>query len=94
MTAYGIMSAAPGVPDDAGSGSTIAGTTEGAVAAAMGRLAELQSDTLAQGSVLGDPMPLPGVVFSDTTELQPEPGTGPNMPQAAPHQGGSYDGKA
>ena len=94
MTAYGIMAAAPGVPQDAGSSDTISETTEGAIAAALGRLAEIQSDTLAAGSVLGDPMPLPGVVFTDATELQSEPGEGPNVPLTPPLHGGSYDGKA
>jgi hypothetical protein len=90
------MSAPPGVDRDAGSDSTISGTVDGAVAAAVAHLAELESDTLTMGSSLGDALPMPGHVFSDTTELQGEPG-GPNpnvpgVPLSMPHQGGSYTG--
>ncbi len=67
------MSAPPGVDQDAGSASTIAATVEAAKVIGMAHVLELSQDTLAQGSVMGDVMPLPGKVFSDTTELQGEP---------------------
>ena len=90
------MSAPPGVDADAGSANTISGTVDGAMAAAAAHLAELESDTFPMGSSLGDALPLPGHVFSDTTELQPEPGGGnpdvPGVPLSMPHQGGSYTG--
>ena len=95
--ADGLMSAPPGVDHDAGSANTVSQDVAGAIAAAMGRVAELASDTLHPGQVLGDALPLPGHVFSDTTELQGEPGAGPDTPMSglpadAPHQGGSYSG--
>lgn len=91
----GLMSAPPGVDRDAGSDSTISGTVAGAVASAMAHYAELESDTLTMGYSVGDALPMPGHVFSDTTELQGEPGTGPlvpGVPVSMPHQGGSYSG--
>ena len=88
----GLMSAPPGVDRDAGSDNTISGTVDGAVASAMAHIAELESDTLHPGTTLGDALPLTGLIFSDTTELQGEPGVGPNVPATAPHQGGSYSG--
>lgn len=56
----------PGAPDpiltggdaDAGGRDNVAGTVDGAVAAAGARLAELESDT-GQGSVIGDLMQMP-----------------------------------
>ena len=91
-----LMSAPPGVDQDAGSANTISGTVDGSVTAAMAHLAELESDTLTMGYALGDALPLAGHVFSDTTELQPEPGGDqpnvPGVPLSMPHQGGSYTG--
>lgn len=81
MTAYGITSAPPGVPSDAGSSDTVSPSVESAVAAAHARISEIASDTLQQGSVVGDPLPLPPMPFDDTSELQPEPGTGPDVAQ-------------
>ncbi len=62
---------------DAGNANTVSQDVAGAIAAGMARVNELASDTLAAGSDLGDLMPLVGKEFSDTTELQGEPGTGP-----------------
>jgi hypothetical protein len=81
-----LMSAPPGVPRDAGSSSTIAATIEAAKVIGMARVLELSQDVAPQGSVMGDPLPLPAKVFSDTTELQGEPGGGPVNLQA--DQGG------
>jgi hypothetical protein len=57
----------PGSPDpiyvggdaDAGGRDDVAGTVDGAVAAAQARYGEHQSDTHGQGSVVGDLMKLP-----------------------------------
>jgi hypothetical protein len=86
----GLPSAPPGVDRDAGSDSTIAATVEAAKAAGMAHVLEISQDTLGQGSVIGDVMPLPGQVFSDTTELQgePTPNAGPYAPPGPQHQGG------
>jgi hypothetical protein len=81
-----LMSAPPGVDQDAGSASTIAATVEAAKAIGMAHVLELSQDTLAQGSEVGDLMPMPGKEFSDTTELQGEPRGGPTNVQA--DQGG------
>lgn len=81
-----LMSAPPGVDQDAGSASTIAATIDAAKAIGMAHVLELSQDTLAQGSVIGDLMPMPGKVFADTTELQGEPHGGPSNVQA--DQGG------
>lgn len=43
-----------GADADAGGRDPVAGTVDGAVAAAHARLAELESDTHGQGSVIGD----------------------------------------
>ena len=81
-----LMSAPPGVDRDAGSASTIAATIEAAKVIGMAHVLELSQDTLAQGSVLGDALPMPGKEFSDTTELQGEPHGGPSNVQS--DQGG------
>jgi hypothetical protein len=44
---------------DAGGRDIVAGTVDGAVAAAEARFGELQGDTYGQGSVIGDVMTLP-----------------------------------
>lgn len=44
---------------DAGGRDIVSGTTAGAEAAAAARLAEMQSDTFGQGSVIGDLLTLP-----------------------------------
>jgi hypothetical protein len=75
------MSAPPGVDQDAGSANTIAATIEAAKAIGLAHVLEISQDTLAAGDSVGDVMPLPAHVFSDTTELQGEPGTGPYAPQ-------------
>lgn len=90
MAEFGIQSWAPGQAVDAGSESTISPTVDGAVAAADARVAELEADTRAQGTVLGDRMPLGGPVDYDETILMPLPGVPVNPPQ----QGGSYSGAA
>jgi len=79
----GLMSAPPGVDQDAGSDSTIAATIDAAKAIGMAHVLELSQDTLEAGSVIGDIMPLPGHEFSDTTELQGEPAPS-DGPYAAP----------
>jgi hypothetical protein len=76
-----LPSAPPGVDRDAGSASTIAATVEAAKAAGMAHVLEISQDTLVAGDSVGDLLPLPGHVFSDTTELQGEPGAGPYAPQ-------------
>lgn len=86
----GLMSAPPGTDQDAGSASTIAATVDGAVAAATARLGELEADTRPMGSSLGDVMTLPPHVFSDTSELQGEPGAGPYVAGQSPPQSSSY----
>lgn len=80
----GLMSAPPGVDQDAGSASTIAATIDAAKAAGMAHVLEISQDTLTAGDSVGDLMPLPGKEFSDTTELQGEPGT-----SAVPFGGGA-----
>lgn len=85
-----LPSAPPGVDRDAGSDNTIAATVAAAKAAGMAHVLEISQDTLGQGSVVGDLMPLPGYEFSDTTELQgePSPASGPYSPQGLPRLGG------
>ena len=78
--ADGLMSAPPGVAHDAGNANTVSQDVAGAIASAMARQAEIASDTLTAGQDVGDLMPLPGKEFSDTTELQGEPGSGPDVP--------------
>jgi len=55
---------------DAGGSDDIAATVAESVTAAMGRRAELESDTHGQGSTLGDVMSLPPAPDVDTTVLQ------------------------
>jgi hypothetical protein len=76
-----LPSAPPGVAHDAGSANTIAATIEAAKAIGLAHVLEISQDTLAAGDSVGDLMPLPDRPFSDTTELQGEPGTGPYAPQ-------------
>lgn len=64
-----IQAAPPGTDHDAGSSSTLSGNIEGAVAAAVARLANLQSETLQQGSTIGDTMTLPPSPIQDETIL-------------------------
>ena len=90
-----LMSAPPGVDQDAGSGNTISGTVDGAMAAAVAHLAELESDTLTMGSVLGDALPLAGARVLRHHRAAGRAGVGPNVPGvpvSMPHQGGSYTG--
>jgi hypothetical protein len=65
--------------DDAGGRDIVAGTVEGAQAAAAARLAELQSDTYGQGSVIGDVLSLPSSPF------EPPPEAAGNPPFEAPY---------
>jgi hypothetical protein len=64
-----------GGADDAGGRSPVAGAVDAAVSAATGRWQELQSDTYAQGSTMGDlitfpPSPLdPGVGVGNTAPV-------------------------
>ena len=88
MAEFGIQSWAPGQAVDAGSESTISPTVDGSVAAANTRAAELESDTLHTGTVLGDRLPLGAPVSYDEALLMPLPG----VPVGPPTQGGSYDG--
>ena len=88
MAEFGIQSWAPGQAVDAGSESTISPTVDGSIAAAKARAAELESDTLHQGLVLGDRLPLGGPVDYDSTMLLPLPG----VPAGPAGQGGSYSG--
>lgn len=85
-----LTAAPPGVGQHAGIASTISGTVDGAVAAAMGRVGGLSADVAPLGSSLGDVVPLPPHVFSDTSELQGEPGTGPYVAGQPPPQPSSY----
>ena len=77
----GLMSAPPGVDADAWSASTIAATVEAAKAAGMAHVLEISQDTLGQGSVIGDVMPVPAPPFHDTSILSGQP------PAAAGPQG-------
>ena len=89
MAEFGIQSWAPGQAVDAGSESTISPTVDGSIAAANARAAELESDTLHTGTVLGDRLPLGGAgIDYDSTLLMPVPG----VPMSPAGQGGSYDG--
>jgi hypothetical protein len=69
-----LMSAPPGVDQDAGSANTIAATVEAAKAAGMAHVLEISQDTLAAGDSVGDLMPLPQPPFHDTSVLGGEPG--------------------
>ena len=71
-----LMSAPPGTPLDAGSGNTIAATVEAAKAAGMAHVMEIEQDTLAAGTSVGDLMPLPAPPFHDTSVLGGEPAEG------------------
>jgi hypothetical protein len=76
----GLMSAPPGVDQDAGSASTIAATVEAAKVIGMAHVLEISQDTLVAGDSVGDLLPLPGqVVDHDTSILggQPPGAAGP-----------------
>ena len=87
--ADGLAAAVPGAAVDAGSASTIAGTVDGAVAAAMGRVAELEADTHPLGSRLGDPVPAPPnpVSVNYGSALNPA-SSAPSAVQVPEQQGG------
>ena len=89
--ADGLVAAPPGVDRDAGSASTISGTTDGAAAAGMARLAELESDTLTAGASLGDLMPLPPPPDRDTSVLGGIPEAVAGLPHADPQGHGIGD---
>ena len=55
----GLMSAPPGVDQDAGSDSTIAATVEAAKTAGMAHVMEIEQATHTAGESIGDVMPLP-----------------------------------
>ena len=87
MAEYGIMASPPGSDNDAGSDSTIRPTTDAAVAAAYAYEHEQESNTLHQGTVLGDKMVMPSGPDEDTSLLMPLPG----VPLGTSSQGGSYN---
>lgn len=75
----GLESAPPGTDHDAGSANTVSGAVDGAVAAAMARVAQISTESLTAGDSLGDVMPLPPVPVSvnygsalgaDSTQVQ------------------------
>lgn len=70
---------------DAGGRDIVSGTTDGAVAAAAARLAELQSDTFGQGSVIGDLLDLPHSPMNPAVgTLDDPPFEGPFFPDTNP----------
>jgi hypothetical protein len=69
----GLMSAPPGVDQDAGSANTIAATIEAAKVIGMARVLELSQDTLAAGSRIGDALPLTPSPTPEASMLQPAP---------------------
>lgn len=75
---YGMDSAPPDVPHDAGNDDIMENSVSEAVSAAMGRLAELHSDTYTH--VLGDVMHLPPVPDSTDKMQGPPPGYLPPPP--------------
>ena len=87
----GLVSAPPGVDQDAGSASTIAATIEAAKAAGMGRVLEISQDTLAAGDSVGDLMPLPPPPDRDTTILGGDPEAVAGVPHASPQGHGLGD---
>lgn len=70
---------------DPGGRDIVSGTTAGAEAAAAARLAELQSDTYGQGSVIGDLLDLPSSPFNPAVGvLDNPPFEGPYFPETNP----------
>lgn len=69
-----LMSAPPGVDQDAGSANTIAATIEAAKTIGMAHVLEISQDTMAAGDSVGDLMPTPAPPFHDTSVLGGEPG--------------------
>lgn len=69
----GLMSAPPGVDQDAGSASTIAATIEAAKAIGMAHVLEISQDTLTAGDTIGDLMPVPPPPDVDTSILGGQP---------------------
>lgn len=70
---------------DAGGRDPVSGTTDGAEAAAAARLAELQSDTFGQGSVIGDLLDLPHSPMNPAVGTQDDPPfEGPFFPETNP----------
>ena len=82
----GLMSAPPGVDQDAGSDSTIAATIEAAKAAGMAHVMEIEQATHTAGDSIGDLMPLTPPPDIDTTVLGGMPVAG--VPAESPQQGG------
>lgn len=71
--------------DDAGGRDPVAGDPAAAQAAAEARLAELQSDTFGQGSVIGDVLDLPSSPFNPAVGVQDNPPfEGPYFPETNP----------
>jgi hypothetical protein len=71
--------------DDAGGRDIVSGTVDGAQAAAMARLSELESDTLGQGSTIGDVLSLPHSPFNPAVGvLDSPPFEGPYFPEQNP----------
>lgn len=64
---------------DAGGRDPVSGTVDGAVAAVNARLAELESDTYGQGSVIGDVLTLPA------SDMNPAVGVIDNPPFEGPY---------
>ena len=69
----GLMSAPPGVDQDAGSASTIAATVDAAKAIGMAHVLEISQDTLTAGGTIGDLMPMPPAPDVDTSILGGQP---------------------
>lgn len=71
--------------DDAGGRDIVSGTVDGSVAAANARLAELESDTFGQGSVIGDVLSLPSSPMNPAVGvLDNPPFEGPFFPETNP----------
>jgi len=69
----GLMSAPPGVDQDAGSANTIAATIDAAKAIGMAHVLEISQDTLTAGDSIGDLMPVPPPPDVDTSILGGQP---------------------
>jgi hypothetical protein len=71
--------------DDPGGRDIVAGDPAAAQAAAEARLAELQSDTYGQGSVMGDLLDLPHSPFTPPPDVPGNPPfEGPYFPETNP----------
>jgi hypothetical protein len=71
--------------DDPGGRDPVAGDPAAAVTSAQARLAELQSDTFGQGSVIGDLLDLPHSPFDPAVGVQGNPPfEGPYFPETNP----------